>query len=89
MKQKKERLVILTFPLYAYYRLDRDASKKMYGLLSATILNASDDVCSSWTLAQVDSRKHLISDKYIIVFLLLCFFLFFVFFPKKKESEEN
>ena len=37
-------------------------------------LNASDDVCGSWTLAQVDNWKHLISDKYIIVFLLLCAF---------------
>ena len=34
---KKERLVILTIALYVYSRLDRDASKKMYGLLSATI----------------------------------------------------
>ena len=47
-------------------------------------LNASDDVCSSWTLAQVDNWKHRISDKYIIVFLLLCFFL-----PYETRSEQN
>ena len=80
---KKESLLILTFRLYVYSRLNRDASKTMYGLLSATILNASDNVCSSWTLAQVDSWKHLISDKYIIGFLLLCFL------PFQTRSEQN
>ena len=80
---KKERLVILTLPLYFYSRLNRDVSKTMYGLLSATILNASDDVCSSWTLAQVDNWKHLISDKYIIGFLLFCFLRF------QTRSEQN
>ena len=49
-------------------------SKKVYGLLSGTILNGSDDVCSSWTQAQDDNWKHLASYKYIIVFLFtLCY----------------
>ena len=42
--------------------------KKMYGLLNAAIVNGSEDVCSPWTLAQVDNWKHLISVKCIIVF---------------------
>ena len=46
--------------------------QRIYGLLSAAILNGSDNGCSSWTMAQVDNWKHLISDKYIILFLFLC-----------------
>ena len=67
-----------------YFRLERNASKEMHGLLSATTLNGSDNVCSSWSLAQADSWKHLISDKYILVFLK---FLFFPFQTRSKQNE--
>ena len=64
MKQIKNSKVMLTFSLSSVYsRLDKDVSKEVNILVSATILDGSDDVFSSW--------KHRMSDKCVIVFLLL------------------
>lgn len=60
---------MLTFSLFTL--LDRDVSEKMYGYLSKTILDGSDKVRSSWALKQADNWKHLIWDKYIIVFSVI------------------
>ena len=81
---KNERLMLFDVSCVRLLQVGQRCIKGNVCSPECNNLNASDDVCSSWTLAQVDNWKHLISDKYIIVFLLL-----FAFLPVQTRSEQN